>query len=420
MTVEVVIGLTIGLLVGGALGAYFVGRARAELRERQIELAQARSSAATDEQMLAAFKSVSVEALAQQSQQLVELAEAKYGTLQATTDTVLTRHGTNVSDGLKELSERLTSLERERATSTVQLATMVESLSQATTATREEAARLASAMRDNRVRGVWGEVQLRRALELAGLDRHVDFVEQRGSSNGLHSGRPDAVVAIANDRCVVIDSKVPLDRYLDAANETDSTRVTQLHGEHARAVAGHVKALAGRDYAGMVSGSVDLVLLFLPGEPFLSAALDADPTLFESAAAKGVYLVTPSSLIPILRGIALGWRERQAEEAAAEIHQLGVELHERIAVFADHYAKVGAQLAKTVDVFNNSVGSLDSRVLSTARKLSEHGAMSTKMLPDTPQVEIAPRKLKMVSVDAAPDSVPDAALDATPSASLGV
>lgn len=411
-----ILGLIVGLVAGGAGGAVFARRAWTELlaerqanaaasaeataRETQlrVELAEATASAATDEQMLAAFKSVSSEALAQQSQQLVQLAEAKYVTLQTSTDSVLTKHGDHVAEGLKHLEGRLTSLERERNASVVQMRTMVEHLSQLTSATRDEAARLASAMSDNRVRGAWGEVQLRRALEMAGLDRHVDFVEQKGSSDDSTAGRPDVVVSLPNDRCIVIDSKVPLNRYLEAVSETDPARERALQVEHAKAVASHVKILADRSYTGLVPGSVDLVLLFLPGEPFLSAALDADPALFESAAAKGVYLVTPSSLIPLLRGVALGWRERQAEEAAAEIHQLGIELHERIATFADHYARVGAQLGKTVDAFNSSVGSLETRVVSTARKLSERGAASVKPLPEVVELEQTPRRFRTLSV----------------------
>ncbi len=222
-------------------------------------------------------------------------------------------------------------------------------------------------MSDNRVRGAWGEVQLRRALELAGLSRHVDFAEQSGITDGAASGRPDVVVHLPNGHDVVIDSKVPLDRYLQAVDATDPAAEHELQVEHAKAVARHAKDLAGRNYATLLESSIDLVLMFLPGESFLAAALDADPTLFESAAAKGVYLVTPSSLVPLLRGIALGWRERQAEQAAAEIHQLGIELHDRIGLFAEHYTKVGKQLDRTVAAYNTSMGSFETRLADGAQ-----------------------------------------------------
>ena len=369
-------------------------RSEAELR---VELARAQSSLATDQQMLDSFRAVSADALAAQSQQLLQLAETRYGALQQNTDTVLSTHSQVVGDGLAQLAERLATLERERNSSSVELRTMVGELTRATQATRTEAARLASAMSDNRVRGAWGEVQLRRALELAGLVRHMDFAEQGGVTDGEAAGRPDVVVHLPNGHDVVIDSKVPLDRYLEAVDASDPAAERALQVEHARSVAGHAKALAGRDYATMLDASIDLVLMFLPGESFLSAAMDADPTLFESCAARGVYLVTPSSLVPLLRGIALGWRERQAEQASAEIHQLGMELHERISVFAEHYSKVGTQLDRTVRAFNTSMGSFETRLVSTARKLSERGAGSSRELSPPTQIESRPRQLHTLS-----------------------
>lgn len=377
-------------------------RREAELR---VELERARAAAGDEDRMVDAFRSLSAQVLATQGEQLVQLAEARYGALQERTDAVLSGHGQAVNHNLQQLADRLASLERERLTATVELRTLVQDLSRATTATREETAKLASAMRDNRVRGAWGEVQLRRALELAGLSRNIDFVEQRGVSDADGAGRPDVVVPLANGRCVVIDAKVPLDHYLRAADADDPAEERDLQVRHARAVGEHVKSLAARDYVAKVDGSVDLVLMFLPGEPFLAAALDADPTLFESAAAKGVHLVTPSSLVPVLRGIALGWREHQAEQAAAEIHALGVELHERIALFAEHFAKVGSTLDRTVEAYNRSVGSLDTRLLSTARKLSERGARSNKEVPAVEHVETTARRLRVLTTPVAEELV---------------
>lgn len=415
--------LLIGLLIGSAGGLWLAAQARAALAEaarenarreefhaerfhRQAEreallrehIARVEAAATTDEQMLDAFRSVSQEALAAQSTQLVQLAEAKYGALHQSTDTVLAGHGKAVDDGLRSLAQRLAALEQERTDATSALRALVAELSTAHRATQAETAKLAAAMRDNRVRGAWGEVQLRRVLEMAGLDRHADFVEQRGVADGDSRSRPDVVVPLPNGRCVVIDAKVPLDRYLDAANAGDPAIERRLQAEHAKAVASHVQALAQRDYAGKVSGSVDMVLLFLPGDPFLAAALDADPTLFEAAAAKGIHLVTPSSLVPLLRGIALGWREHQAEQAAAEIQRLGIELHERIAVFAEHFAAVGSQLDRTVNAFNRSVGSLDTRVVTTAQKLADHGAGSARAVPEIVEVPTVARPIRMLEL----------------------
>lgn len=409
----------IGLVIGTLPGLWLASRARLAARherdartereaqasatetELKIRLAQAEAAQATDARMLDAFRSVSSEALASQSEQLLQLAEAKYGALQSNTDTVLGNHARAVDSGLRNLEQRLAALEKERSASTVELKALVTQLNDATIRTSQEAAKLASALKDTRVRGTWGEVQLRRALELAGLTRHIDFTEQVGVTGRDTAGRPDVVVPLPNGRCIIIDSKVPLDRYLESIDATDPDQQRALQVEHSRAVATHVKTLSSRGYTDLIEGSIDLVLMFLPGEPFLSAALDADPTLFESAADKGVYLVTPSSLVPLLRGVALGWRERQSEQAAAEIHRLGVELHERIGLFADHYSKVGALLDRTVEAFNRSVGSFDSRLVSTARRLSEHGAASNRQLPEVGEVESQPRRLVTVLAEPA-------------------
>lgn len=420
-----VIGLVVGLVAGSSLGIWLVVQSRAALsdaaaqhtevvrlaaeRETRLreQLARAEASQATDSQMLAAFRSVSQEALASQSDRLLQLAEAKYGALQQHSDTVLAGHGRAVAENLARLTERLGDLERERNESTTALRAIVGELTVAHRDTQAEAARLAAAMRDNRVRGAWGEVQLRRVLELAGLGRHADFVEQRTVGDTVDRGRPDVIVPLPDGHHVVIDAKAPLDRYLEAANVADTDAQQRLLAAHAKAVAHHVHALSQRDYAAKVGGTVDMVLLFLPGEPFLAAALDADPSLFEQAALKGIHLVSPSSLLPVLRGIALGWREHRAERAAAEIQQLGVELHERIGVFADHFAKVGVQLDRTVGAFNCAVGSLDARLVSTARKLADHGADSRRELPDVIEIPTATRPIRMLElVDTSPPDAP--------------
>ncbi|MCB1258132.1 MAG: DNA recombination protein RmuC [Microthrixaceae bacterium] len=409
--------LCVGLLAGLVPGLWFgiratrtldsereshrltAAQASATEADLRVELAQAQASASNDAQMIDAFRSLSSQVLADQSRQLLQLAESKYGALVSSTDMVLGTHTQAVDAGLKNLESKLESIEAQRVASAAQLGTMVDQLTVATGQTRAEAAKLASALSDNRVRGTWGEVQLRRVLELAGLTRHVDFNEQRTVNAGDSTGRPDVVIPLPSGHCVVIDSKVPLDSYLQAVDATDTSARESFQLQHSKAVGAHVKALSSRDYARMVDGSVDLVLMFLPGEPFLSAALDADPSLFETAADRGVYLVTPSSLVPLLRGIALGWRERQSEQAAAEIHQLGVELHDRIAVFAEHYAKIGLNLDRTVRAFNDSVGSLDKRVLSTARKLSEHGAGSSRTVPELSDVESSARRVPITTAD---------------------
>ena len=358
-------------------------RQEAELREA---LARAEAAKASDAQQLAAFSSASQQALAGQSHQLLQLAETRYGALSQQTNALLGGHTQRVSEALDALGARLASLERERAEATTSLTAMVRELAVANRATRDETAQLRTALRDSRVRGAWGEVQLRRVLELSGLERHVDFVEQSSTATESGSIRPDVVVHLPNGRVVVIDAKAPLDRFLDAAAAQDPDTQQRLLSEHSRAVSAHVSALAARRYSENVDGAVDMVVLFVPGEPFLSAALDADASLFEAAANKGVVLTSPSSLLPLLRGIAVGWRERQAEEQAAEIQRLGAELHERIARFLDSYAAVGAKLNQAAEAYNRSLGSVETRLLVTARKLADHGAGSPRQMPEVSEV----------------------------------
>lgn len=397
----------VGLACGLGIGFWQVSRVRqvafsdqrsGQERETGLreEIAKLSAEQRTDEEQLKVFRSVSQEALAAQTQSLVQVAEAKYGGLQKTTDALLSGHSKTITTGLAEMAERIERLEKERADHATTMRTMVQQLSAAHDATRKETASLTSALRDNRVRGVWGETQLRRVLERSGLERHIDFIEQRGASDGIASGRPDVVIPLANGRSVVIDAKVPLDAFLNAANESDPDREREFQLAHAKAVSGHVNALASRDYIGKVDGAVDMVLLFLPGDAFLAAALDADPSLFDAAVAKGVYLVTPASLMPVLGGIAAGWRQFRAEQSVAEIQALGTELYDRIAVFADHYNKVGRALNSTVAAFNTSVGSLDSRLIPTARRLSDSGARTNKELGEPSEIDERARQIRAV------------------------
>jgi DNA recombination protein RmuC len=235
---------------------------------------------------------------------------------------------------------------------------------------------------------LWGEAQLRRVVELAGMTSYCDFVEQRGVSSAERSGRPDLVVQLPNERTIVIDAKAPLDRYLDAANCDDPQRRAQLLAEHAKAVRAHVVSLSRRRYAELVDGAVDVVVLFLPGDSFLNAALDGDATLLEASWQHDVVLASPGSLFALLRTVSTGWQERRVADEAAEIARLGRELRERIAIYADHQRRVGQHLAKAVEAYNSSVGSLESRVLSTVRKLDDHAVGHATPLPTASELQV--------------------------------
>ncbi len=359
----------------------------------RADLARAQTSSYTDEQLLEAARAMTATVVAEQSGQLTAAADTRFRQLQERTDTILGTHDRHVSDGLSQMDQRIRQLEQQRQAESATLKQMIGDLREVTSASRDETARLASALRDNRVRGLWGETQLRKVIEMAGMLSFCDFVEQRGITSGDRTGRPDVIVRMPNGRCVVIDAKAPLERYLEASNCTDPALVPQLLAEHAKSVAGHVAALAKRDYGTLVDGAVDVVVMFLPADSFLTAALDADPALVERSWASNVVLASPGSLFGLLRALSIGWQERRIAEEAAEIARLGRELHDRIGVFADHFAKVGGHLGRAVDSYNRAVGSLESRLLSTARKLDEHGASSHHELPssETLAVESIPR-----------------------------
>ncbi|MEZ5321906.1 MAG: DNA recombination protein RmuC [Microthrixaceae bacterium] len=313
-------------------------------------------------------------ALDGQGEALVRLADVRYSALQERSDATLAQHSQSVHRDLAEMAERLAALERQRQADSDGLRAVVADLADAHRLTRDETARLATAMRDHRVRGTWGEVQLRRVLELSGMAAHADFVEQAAFAGG--AARPDVLVRLPNSRAAVVDAKAPLDAYLAASAVDDIDERDRLHRDHAKAVGAHVTALAGRRYTEIVPDAVELVLLFLPGDHFLATALDADAALFDRAARVGVLLVTPTSLLAVLRAVAVGWREQRAADTALEIVELGRELHERLGVFAEHLGSVGTHLDRAVTGYNRAVGSFDSRVACTARKLAERGVMS--------------------------------------------
>jgi DNA recombination protein RmuC len=247
-------------------------------------------------------------------------------------------------------------------------------------------------------------VQLRRVLEQSGMEAHADFVEQQGVTGEGGSSRPDVVVRLPNGRCVVIDAKAPLDSYLRAADCRDAEERRAHCRQHARAVASHVSALSRRGYEDVVEGSVDFVVMFLPGDAFLAAAHEARPELLEEAARQNVILASPGTLMAFLRGVACGWREQRVAEEAAQIAQLGRELHERIAIFAEHFSAVGASLGRAVGAYNQALGSMERRLLVTARKFDEHGAGSTRTLPVVDGIEEqpgAPCAPELVGPDAA-------------------
>jgi len=296
-----------------------------------------------------------------------------------------------VKESLDRFDARLRELETSRVEWHAQLREQVESVRVTGESLRRETSSLATALRRPQVRGRWGEMHLRRAVELAGLVEHCDFTEQVTVRDGHTSFRPDLVVHLAGGREVVVDSKVPLDAFLEATSaEREEVHQAQLI-RHARQLRGHVDALSAKAYWRQFDSGPEFVVLFIPGEVFLSQALETEPNLLEYAASRQVVLATPTTLIALLRTVALAWREESVAEGAREVAALGREVYERLGTLGGHVDKLGRGLSSAVDSYNSAVASLESRVLVSARKMRELDVTDQKLnAPQSVEASVRP------------------------------
>lgn len=295
-----------------------------------------------------------------------------------------------VQDGLERLQDQLSDLAHERVAWQAQLHQQVADMRHSTDTLRRETTTLATALRKPQVRGQWGELHLRRTVELAGLVDHCDFAEQVRIEDGRL--RPDLVVSLAGGRTIAVDAKAPLAAFLDLTGSDDPAehdRALARLGEHVRK---HVADLGSRRYWEALAGTPEFVVLFLPGEAILQAALQAVPDLVEQAAAKNVVLATPSTLIALLRTVAQGWQHEVLNAQAHEVQRLGQELHARLGSMAGHLDRVGRSLNASVVAYNQAMGSLEGRVLVSARRFADLGVTS-EPLDEPRQVETVPRSL---------------------------
>ena len=280
-----------------------------------------------------------------------------------------------VQDSLARVAADLTRAERERAAAQATLAEQIRLTALGTDALRDQTGRLVTALRRSEVRGRWGEVTLRRIVESAGMLPHVDFDEQ--SSTRDEAGdvlRPDMVVHLADDKHVIVDAKVALSAYLDATEATDDATTRLLLARHASEVATHVDRLSAKDYWRRYD-SPEFVVLFLPAESFLSSALEARPDLLEYAFARDVVIATPTTLLALLRTVAHTWRQESATRNIREVHRLARDLHARLSTLGAHLSRLGSALDSAVSTYNATVGSLESRVLVSARTLATMGVV---------------------------------------------
>jgi DNA recombination protein RmuC len=285
---------------------------------------------------------------------------------------------------LRRYESRVAELERDRTDAYAELRTVSGEL-------RDETKQLVAALRAPQVRGRWGEHQLRRIVEAAGMLEHCDFAEQVTADVDGQGVRPDLVVRLHGGRSVVVDAKAPFDAYLaamEARDEAGRDRRLDAHAAHLRR---HVDTLAAKTYWAAFPQAPEFVVLFIPADPFLDAALQRDPTLLEHAFARDVVLATPATLVALLRTVAYAWRQESLARNAATVHTLARELYARLSTLGEHVSKLGSTLGGAVTAYNQAVGSLESRVLVSARKLAELG-VADQPLPTPPQLEVAARR----------------------------
>ncbi len=360
------------------------------------------------ERLSASFKALSAEALQSSMAQLTELARAQLKTTQAEANGDLEKRQQAVEQLVAPLKEQLgrvdvqlLKLDQERRESRGRLEAQLRTLTETGEKLRTETGALVTALRKPNTRGQWGQMQLRNVVELAGMVRHCDFVEQASLGGAEATLRPDLIVSMPGGKHVVVDAKAPLQSVLDAYEARDEDEREQHFRAHARLLRKHVKALADKAYWGQLDSAPDFVVMFLPGEHLYGAALEADSALLEDAMAQRVLIATPTTLLAMLRAVAYGWQQERVAESAQAISELGRELHGRIGKLSSLLATLGSRLNSTVRAFNEAVGSYEARVLPAARRFEDHGAVSSdRELPELEQVTLSARSVPSAEIEA--------------------
>lgn len=384
-----------GLLVGVVI-AWLIGKSRekrmVEEREAAFELANAK--------LTQTFADLSNRSLQANSETFLKLAEQNLGTQQEKAKRELSEREKAVAalvkpirDALDASQKQISELEKSRSEAYGGIKSQLEAMQLSQKSLKQETQNLVNALRRPEVRGRWGEITLRRLVELAGMVEHCDFVEQVHKESDGQIIRPDMVVSMPDHRELVVDVKTPLDAYLSAAEAADDAQRQHDLERHAKNVRAHIRMLASKAYWNQFDKSPEFVILFIPGDQFLSAALNEQPDLIEYALSEQIILATPTSFVALLKAVAYGWRQLALADNAQEIRVLAEDLYARLATFVTHMNKVGRQLASSVESYNKAVGSLERSVLPGARKFVELGVHPKKKMEKLESLEPVPRTL---------------------------
>lgn len=398
--------LILGLALGASI-AWFVARSRAGGELTRLELELDHERAVGDERVAALtqarealsnqLQAMCAEALRGNSEQFMQLAKTQFEQLQLkATHDLETRHKAvenlvaPIKESLEKVGSEVKTLENARRQDVGLLSGLLRGVAETNERLRAETNSLVTALRAPSVHGRWGELQLKNAVEAAGMLAYCDFVVQatgRNDDEGLL--RPDLVVRLPGGRTVVVDAKTPIQALLDASQTDDEAARARRLADFARNVREHVAALKAKSYWKQFESAPDFVVMFLPGESFFRAAIEQDPSLLDQPAQSGIVLASPATLITMLRTIASSWREEQVAQSARAISELGRELYERLGTMTEHLVTLGKRLDGSVQAYNQTVGSFERRVLVSARKFPEHGVTAPKELPDVAPLDKA-------------------------------